>query len=806
MRIHGCPFFVLAMAWVSTIPPQEKPLMEFPPEVIESIHRNLRSKLRDEYRPEMVPKYLPYLHPTVKWPIVDGIDLDVPAVLGNQAMARSGFLDVTAVPFSADPSGRSDSTKAIQRAVDFARDNQLVCFFPAGTYLVSDTITCTQNLYLRSNGAIVGAPQFPCVLVGSTRDPLRRARLLLAPRSQGFGDPSRRKFVVHFANRSMPPGDPAVPQANISFNQIFRDIDITIGEGNPGAVGIRMQAAEGSSIQDCTIDATHGLAGMQGAAGSGGSHHGITVIGGRIGIDVHGFPPEFRPDGTGSQPTPTMAGITLINQTHAAVVCKSRGPLVGVGWRIITRGSGPAIVIERDGPWAPFNGSLCLVDSEIVFENDSTGNTAIASGRSFYLNNVYLKNAAKICEGCPGKAGGWLHVRELARSIPPGKVKTYMLEEPVYVDGRRLPGMLLDAAPQEMPPPGLQSAHLWGNDFPSWESPGAANVKEPPYGARGDSLTDDTAALQKAIDGNEVVFLPKGYYRISRPLKLRPNTKLIGAGQHLSVLMARDPEGPLADPDRPAPLIDTPDDGEAGVVLAFLGIHVNYHVRAETVPGDTLGHYALRWRCGGKSIFRTASVEPARLHGFAPVPTGTKTCSMKHPLVLITGNGGGKWYNFFVHGHHPCSKEYRHILMSDKAGGPLAFYHLHAQHAESEAQCEMRRARNVSIYGVKTEYLTRFMILKDSQNVRIFGHGGNAKAVPGSAHYIFDNVSDFLISNIGDQVWLGKTEPIPKGWVMTRNLNIEEYHPLIDALDRGVETRIPPTERPILYRRGHPTR
>lgn len=64
----------------------------------------------------------------------------------NDSLARLGLLDVTKPPYSADPAGRADSTAAIQRAVNDARDRGLVCFFPEGTYLISDTISCEQQV------------------------------------------------------------------------------------------------------------------------------------------------------------------------------------------------------------------------------------------------------------------------------------------------------------------------------------------------------------------------------------------------------------------------------------------------------------------------------------------------------------------------------------------------------------------------------------------------------------------------------------------------------------------------------------
>jgi hypothetical protein len=56
----------------------------------------------------------------------------------------SGFLDVTAAPYHADSSGRSDCTAALQRAVDDARSQFLAVYLPHGTYVISDTITLLQ--------------------------------------------------------------------------------------------------------------------------------------------------------------------------------------------------------------------------------------------------------------------------------------------------------------------------------------------------------------------------------------------------------------------------------------------------------------------------------------------------------------------------------------------------------------------------------------------------------------------------------------------------------------------------------------
>lgn len=160
---------------------------------------------------------------------------------------------------------------------------QMVCFFPSGVYTISDTLSCVQGYYRRQHGKNSAAPNFPCVLVGSQttrrapkgREGKARPTIVLAPRSPGFGNPEKPKYLVHFWARSI--DNPNQPQPNICFNQMFIGIDVTIGRDNPGATGIRLRGAQGSGVQDCRIDATHGLVGLEGGCGSGGSHAGITI-------------------------------------------------------------------------------------------------------------------------------------------------------------------------------------------------------------------------------------------------------------------------------------------------------------------------------------------------------------------------------------------------------------------------------------------------------------------------------------------------------------------------------------------------
>ncbi len=742
--------------------------------------------------------YLRYVHSTIREPFPDLVDLTVPPELEDQRTAALGLVDVTKGPFRADPTGQGDSTRAIQAAINCARDHQMVCFFPPGTYRISDTLICVQQLYRRSNGRVLGGNRFPSLLVGS-RAGSRRPRLVLAPHAPGFDDPQKPKLVVYFwargyanpttAGRVTDGLGPEVEQPNISMNQMLVNLDIVIGEGNPGAIALRHQAAEGSAIEDCTIDATHGLAGIQGGIGSGGGSAGVTVIGGRIGLDFTGYL-------SGTQPTPTITGFTLRGQTEAAIRSTSRQTLVAAGLKIIAdRCAGPLIQI---GTGDVHRGELTLVDGEILFTGEALPQSqriAVASGRGVYLHNVFVRGATKVVVDAeqrtelPGNPEGWLRIREYAHTCRPRSNQGHEYRYPVYVDGHRVEGVC-EVEPNRSPPEDLQSRHLWPTPFPSFESAGAANVKAAPYQAQGDGRADDTAAIQRAIDESEIIFLPKGCYRVTRTLDLQPHTKLIGVGQHLSILLTTG-GGTFANAEKPAPLVRTADTAQADTVLAFLGL---------LAPNNVPGVQALHWRCGGRSVFRAVEVSKQALHGFAPTPRGASKSAARPqaPPVLVTGHGGGNWYNYRYSTGPGDAADYRQLLV-DGAQGPLRFYQFSPQHATSDYATELRGARHVWIFGTKYEGNHPMLLVRECDDIRLFGHGGNAKGLPGGALFVFERTSNFLFANGVDGPTKIGTRSLshPEG-----STDPHEWHMLIERCADGTEFKLPPLERPVLYRRG----
>ncbi|MBU0481312.1 MAG: glycoside hydrolase family 55 protein [Proteobacteria bacterium] len=718
-----------------------------------------------------------FVHPTVTGPVVDGISLEIPDEPGNRRLAELGLVDVTAAPFSADATGKNDATAAIQAAVDFARDHQMVTYFPAGTYMITDTISCIQNYYKRSNGKINHARNYPCILFGSRTG--TRPTIFLKSGAKGFGSRSKPKPVIHFwARRFDKPEKPAPP---VSMNQMFVNLNIEIGGNNPGAVAIHHQGAQGSGIQESLIKVGDGITGIEGGCGSGGSFVDVTIIGGRYGLDLHQ-----------TQPSPSITGITLIGQIEAAIVYQGRQALSAAGIRIDSPGNSVPIVGKAAG-WAPFHGQMNFIDSRISL---SAPGPAFTSESSIYLKNVYLRNASRIISGHddplpPPTRDGWIRVEEYANPVQPGKWRDWRYSMNVYEEGRKRndPLRILHRA---APPENLQSRHLWAAGFPGWETAGAANVRSTPYHAKGDGRADDTIALQRAIDENRTVFLPKGYYNISAPLKLRPDTQLIGIARHLSVITSRSGCRTISSPFAAAPLIQTSDAPGGSATIAFLGLHTPY-----SVP-DT---YSLNLR--GNTIVRDVNFDTLPpFSGFGKARKGMKK-KRTHSLLYVSSGGEGKIYNFFQDDGFPFAFEepYSHLEVRNTSG-PLSFYQCNAERSAGACNIRVENSANISFHGLKGEGNRPVMLVNNSRNIQIFGYGGNGAAHKGEALFYIQNSPDSMFVNLIDS-------PRPAGEGSPdlqhgEGTDPDQWH-MIEVRSGNRTFTSPVLERPLLIRTGHAT-
>ncbi len=99
---------------------------------------------------------------------------------------------------------------------------------------------------------------------------------------------------------------------------------------------------------------------------------------------------------------------------------------------------------------------------------------------------------------------------------------------------------------------------------------GIVDVTRPPYGAKGDGVADDTAAIQKALDDHPnagaIIYLPDGVYRISDTLRWPKGphggmeykrTQLEGASREKTILKVADDTPGFGDAAKPKAVIWT---------------------------------------------------------------------------------------------------------------------------------------------------------------------------------------------------------------------------------------------------------
>ena len=675
-----------------------------------------------------------------------------------------GILRVTAPPYNADPTGVGDSTDAIQAAVCDARDARAICFFPPGTYRISKQIRCVRpaaTLKSDGKGSYKNGRDYPSALVGSREG--ARPTIVLTDGAAGFGDTANPKAMIYFwcVYYKDGPAEPDKEQPGNSMEYRFEYLKLVTG-ANPGAVGVYFYVAQQSTMEDVEIDVSGGFAGINGLAGGGGSIHGLQITNGQYGLYTLG---------AASQPLPLVVGVVLTGQTAANVYNDCSGALTLVGCEM----SGPGVVCDTSWDVGTYRAHLNLIDCRIDLA--PAGGTAIWSERNVYLNNVWVQNAARIVEfdtgqTAPGNPSGWAHVAEYAGGS--GSVANVTFR---YHDGTQTAADLasVDLAPDGGPPTDFVSRHLPAS-IPSFTDALVANVQD--FGAVGDGAADDATAIQNAINAAENVFIPKGVYKVSRPLQLRANTRLFGVHQRYSTVAADPASSYFNNAASPNLVIDTPDDAHASTSLSRLWVNSRM---------GAVGAYAIRWRVGRDSQVCDIKCEYREFESDIEPPG-----SRAFPLVLIQGGGGGRWYTLSnLSGASSLAPEFC-MFRAEGTSEPLLFYHLNGEGAAyPRVNAEFLNARNFFVYGFKHEESAVAIRCINCRDFRVFGHGGvGGGDTAGQEVYRLENCDDFILTNLA----LQSNDMTPRNWNM-----LEEAPP-----GGGAEVDVAGEKRVLYYKRGEP--
>ena len=381
--------------------------------------------------------------------------------------------------------GKTDVSDELQRAVNEVKLNFNfgIVFIPEGQYLITKTI------YIPTAVRVIGYGK-------------KRPEFMLANNAPGFQqlypeDKGNAKYMFWFTS-GIPKPDQPVPDAGAStFYSAMSNIDITIGEGNPSAVALRTHFAQHSFVSHMDIYTGNGKAGMFDV---GNEMEDVRFFGGDYGIYT------FKPS-PGWQFM--MVDTYFEGQRKAAIKSQESGLTIV---RMTVKNVPAVIEINPD-----FYEKLFMEDCH--FENISDPALTISNENNAYTQ-ISLRNIA--CQKVPvlavfrtsGKQITGVGLKYKVKSFNHGLQMAGVGEKAIHQTVSEIEEVKGNFIPQKKDIPVFPDISRW------------ANLKT--FGAKGDGVTDDTKAIQAAIDQNDVIYVPQGWYRISETIKMTHKTMLIG--------------------------------------------------------------------------------------------------------------------------------------------------------------------------------------------------------------------------------------------------------------------------------------
>jgi hypothetical protein len=141
-------------------------------------------------------------------------------------------IDVTKNPYNAKGDGKVDDTEAIQQALDDHPDGDFIIYLPHGVYKISKQLSWPradepEKSYRRTI--------FQGESMGGTI-------LMLEDNCRGFENPEMPRALLYTGVGPLP-----------RYRNAIRDISLRTGKGNPGAIGIRFNAATQGTILNVKI-------------------------------------------------------------------------------------------------------------------------------------------------------------------------------------------------------------------------------------------------------------------------------------------------------------------------------------------------------------------------------------------------------------------------------------------------------------------------------------------------------------------------------------------------------------------------
>ena len=438
-----------------------------------------------------------------------------------------------------------------------------VVYFPAGTYILSSPIN---QAYFTQ---LVGNPNSL---------PTLRA-------TSGFGG-----FGIIDA-------DPYYTQnlnwgsTNVFYRQIRNFIiDTTAVPASSAMNGIHWPTAQATSIQNVQFELS---------AAAGTQHVGLFIEEGSAGLLV-----DLTFNGG-------LKGAALGNQQYTIrnLVFNNAVTAISMFWdwgfaykSIIINNCQVGIDISAGGSSALEVGSITLYDSTItntpIGIKTAWGNSSPASANSLILENVVLNNVPTAVQGANGVAlaGGTKTITAW------GEGHSYTPNGPSTFQG--------SLNPNNRPGSLLAGSKYYEASKPQYQDLAVSSfVSARSSGARGDGNTDDTAALQNAINSaasaGKVLFVDGGTYIVTSTITIPPGARLVG--ESYSTIMSSG--GFFNNAGSPQPVLRVGNAGSSG--------HVEMSDLVVSTRGAQAGAILIEWNLAGTGAPSGMWDVHTRIGGFA---------------------------------------------------------------------------------------------------------------------------------------------------------------------------------------------
>lgn len=579
----------------------------------------------------------------------------------GQSVFRQRPQDPRAVYFTPDQykittDGRTDVSDALQSAIRTVktRYNFGVVFIPEGKYLITKTI------YIPTAVRLIG--------YGKTR-PL----FVLGANSPGFqkadsADKGKAHYMFWFVNNLSQPGGPIYDAGASTFYSALSNVDIRIEDGNSAAVALRTHFAQHSYIAHVDIDAGHAKAGLYDV---GNEMEDVRFFGGDYGIYT-------------TKPSPgwpfMMVDTWFEGQRRAAIRTHEAGLTI-----IRLQAKNVPIVIDID---SNYHEKLFMADCR--FEDISQMAIRVTDdGNAF--NQVNLRNIA--CRNTPVLATGLQKETTttskiyLVRSLTSGLQLSGWDADPAYATTSDIVPLSAFPNPAASDIPALPDMAQW------------TNIQS--LGAKGDAATDDTKAIQDAIDNHPILYFPQGWYRVTGPLHLKANTMLIGLNPIATQIFITDNTTAFGGFGGPQPMLETPRGGNN--ILTGIGL---------STGASNPRAVACKWQSGAGSYLN--DIKFIGGHGgltpgpdFLPAPKtqsgdrGEHDWDTQYWSLWITNGGGGTFKDIWTANTYASAGVY--ISNTSTPG------HIYALSVEHHVRNEIRfnNVSNWKVYALQLEEESR---------------------------------------------------------------------------------------------------